>query len=75
MAMTTLSATAGFVVPGKGEPQGQAVMAGEPGDDRGVDGMVEPVRRVLAGEHGAEHGDEDRAAGQHDTRPGAGGGG
>jgi len=50
-------------------------MAGKPGDDRGVDGMVEAVRHVLAGEHGAEHGDEDRAAGQQDTSPGAGGGG
>ena len=60
---------------GKGEPQGQGVMAGEPGDDRGVDGVVEPVRRVLAGEHEAEYGDEDRAAGQQDTRPRTGGGG
>jgi len=59
----------------EGEPQGQGVMAGKPGDDRGVDGMVEAVRHVLAGEHGAEHGDEDRAAGQQDTSPGAGGGG
>jgi hypothetical protein len=50
-------------------------MAGEPGDDRGVDGVVEPVRRVLAGEHEAEHGDEDRAASQQDTRPRTGGGG
>lgn len=60
---------------GKGEPQGQGVVAGEPGDDRDVDGVVEPVRRVLAGEHGAEHGDEDRAACQQDTSPGARGGG
>jgi hypothetical protein len=48
-------------------------MTGEPGDDRGVDGVVEPVRRVLAGEHEAEDGDEDRAADQQDTRPGTGG--
>jgi hypothetical protein len=60
---------------GKGEPQGQVLMAGEPRDDRGVGGVVEPVRGVLAGEHGTEHGDDDRAAGQQDTSPGARGGG
>ena len=57
------------------EPQGQGGMAGEPGDDRRVDGAVKPVRRALVREQGAEHRDEDRAASEQDTRPGTGGGG
>ena len=73
--MTTLSTAAGIVVPGYASHSARVAMAGEPGDDRGVDGPVEPVRRALPGEQDTEHGDEDRAAGQQDTRPGAGGGG
>jgi hypothetical protein len=50
-------------------------MASENGDDRGIDGVVEGVRRAPVGEQDAEHGDEDRAASQQDTRTGTGGGG
>ncbi len=49
-------------------------MAAEPGNDRGVDGLIEPVRPGLVREEYAEQGNEDRAAGQQCASPGTGGG-
>jgi hypothetical protein len=46
------------------KPVRETLIAAEPGNDRGVDGMIEPVRFGLVSEQHAEHGHEDRAAGQ-----------
>jgi len=55
------------------EPRREILVAAEHGDDRRVDGMIEPVRRGLMGEQRAEDGDEDCAANADGTRPGTGG--
>jgi hypothetical protein len=56
------------------EPLPQAYPAAEPGNDRSIDGVIEPVRIRLMREEHAEDGDEDRAAGQQPASPGTGGG-
>src|ERR1700678_2313242 len=48
-------------------------MTGEPGDDRRVDGPIEPVRLGLAGDQHAEDGYQDGAAGGKRTGPRTGG--
>ena len=58
-----------------GKPQQQATMAAQPGNDPRVDRAIEPVRADLVCEQHAEHGHEDRAAGQQGAGPGAGAGG
>ena len=58
-----------------GQPQQQATMAAQPGNDPRVDCVVEPVRAGLMREQHAEHGDQDRAAGQQRAGPRAGAGG
>jgi hypothetical protein len=58
-----------------GQPEGQAWMAREPGNDRSVDGAIQPVGRGLVREDRAEHRDEDRAGGQQRADPQPSGGG
>ena len=70
-AMTTLTTTAGIVVPGEASHRARPRWPAKTGDDRGIDGSVEGVRRAPPGEQDAEHGDKDRAAGEH-GRSGAG---
>jgi hypothetical protein len=40
-----------------------------PGNNRSVDGAIEPIRLGLMGEQDAEHGYEDRAASQQHAGP------
>ena len=73
--MTTLSATAGIVVPGKASRRARAAWPANQAMTGESTARSNGVRRALVGEQDAEHGDEDRAASQQDTRPGTGGGG
>ncbi len=50
MAMVALSTAAGISRTGRGEPYCETSMVAEPGDERSVDGAVEPIRLGLMGE-------------------------